>query len=132
MNMFIPYQNEQRRGDDVLICLSDRFDWFAFLLPPLWALWNRLWMVLAVMVGFFLVLAFAGQYVVFPALSLYLLAAWWLGFEAGTLRGASLKRRGWRQGEPVLANDLLEAEQKVFSSPWAAPLRRGGSEGVRA
>jgi len=44
LTLFIIYQNPSRSDDKGFIFLKDGFNWLAFLLPPLWALVNRLWL----------------------------------------------------------------------------------------
>ncbi len=51
-----------------------------------------------------------------PGFSLYFLGALWLGFEASTLVGAKLQRRGWQDNSIVSAPSLMQAESRYFSS----------------
>lgn len=93
------------------VYVKERFSWFAFLLPPVWALTHRLWLEA---LGWLVVV------IVIGALSLligdeavgwlYLLFALWIGFSAPDLRIASLLRRGYVQRGAVAADDELAAE----------------------
>ena len=114
MKLFLAHENLQRTGDDVLICLPDRFDWFAFLLPPIWAISKGLWGVLSIMLIVILGLTLALEIFSLPFFTLLLLGAWWLGFEANSLISAKLVRGGWGEAEVFFAPDLMQAERKFF------------------
>ena len=113
---YVTYENPGRKGDDCLICLPDRFSWFAFLLPPVWALANGLWLLLAVMIVSVMAFAQLSGFFALPGFSLYFLFALWLGFEANGLVGAKLIRGGWQDNSLVPASGLMQAETKYFSS----------------
>ena len=114
MKLFMLHENSACQDDQNLICLPDRFSWFAFLLPPVWALANRQWLAILAMVLMVVLFSFAGHYLIFPAFSLYILAALWLGFEANSLIGHAYARRGWRTLDPVPSFNRLRAEQHYF------------------
>src|ERR1700759_2060947 len=87
--------------------VRDGFHFWAFLLGPLWMIWNRLWLVLVL---YLVVIAalFAGLPalgVSSPAQSIVgLLIAVLIGCEAGSLRRWSLRRR-FMQAGVVAATD---------------------------
>ncbi len=97
-------------GDRIL---DDRFSWFAFWLPPIWALAHRLWvecvLILLAMIALGFLAPLIGGEAVFW---LYVLLAVYLGFEASSLRAAALRRRGFLpEGELVAADaELAEME----------------------
>ena len=100
--------------------VRDGFYFWAFLLGPLWMIWNRLWLVLLI----YLVLTtalFAGLTVLGVSSGAQfvvgLLIAALIGCEGGSLRRWSLRRR-WTQAGVVAAKDLEEAERRFFES-WA-------------
>jgi hypothetical protein len=110
------------------VFVRDGFSWWAFLLTPLWMLWHRLWLALAI----YLLLEAAldtglrslGAPVftlVLAGLSISLLA----GLEAGTLRRFKLTRRHWRNIGVVTGDDVEDAERRFFDA-WIrqAPARR--------
>lgn len=115
MTLFLLHENTVRQDDKNLICLPDRFNWFAFLLPPIWALSNRLWFVLTAMIVFVLALNVVNEFLNLPMISLYILAIIWLGFEANSIVGNSLSRRGWQVRHPIMAVDRVRAEQRFFA-----------------
>lgn len=114
MTYFIAHENPTRVGDDTLICLPERFSWFAFLLPPVWALTNGLWRVLIIMLVIVVALLLANRFISLPVPPIYLLGSWWLGFESSSLQSGALQRRGWTEAGSVFAQSLLQAERKFF------------------
>jgi hypothetical protein len=110
------------------VFVRDGFSWSAFLLTPLWMLWHRLWLALAI----YLLLSAAldtglralgasALVLVLDGLLISLLA----GLEAGTLRRLKLGRRRWRNIGVVTAENLEHAERRFFDA-WIrqAPARR--------
>src|SRR3954468_5312560 len=83
------------KGEE-LAFLRDGFSFLAFLFPPLWLLWHRLWMETAVC--FAILLGAAGlERVAGLAISapLSLLVSIFVGLEGNGLRIAGWQRRGW-------------------------------------
>jgi hypothetical protein len=108
------------------VFVHDGFSWAAFLFTPLWMLWHRLWLVLAIYLllstGIDLLLRALGAPLstfVIVGLLLSLLA----GLEAGTLRRFKLSRRRWRNVGVVTGDDLEDAERRFFDG-W---IRRGAA-----
>jgi len=101
--------------------VRDGFYFWAFLLGPLWMIWNRLWLVLVLYL-----VATAALFAGLTALGVTsgaqfivgLLIAILIGCEGGSLRRFSLRRRRWTQAGVVAATDLEEAERRFFES-WA-------------
>ncbi len=114
MTLFLLHESNGRQDDKNLICLPDRFSWFAFLLPPVWALSNRLWFTFIAMVLFILGLNLLSDCLILPILGFYILAVLWLGVEANSIIGNSFARRGWHALNPVMAENRMRAELKYF------------------
>ncbi len=98
--------------------VRDAFHWWAFLLTPLWMLWRRLWLVLAlylaISIGIETVMTIygaSGGMISFVAALISLLA----GLEAGTLQRFTLRRRGWKNVGVVSGSDLEDAEHRFFA-----------------
>ena len=97
------------------VAVSDRFSWLAAIVPPLFALFNGLWLLLIFWIALVVGLAYVSRVIgVDAAGSLYLLVAVFLGFEAPAFRRDGLLARGfiWRgdvvaRGEDVAARDYL-------------------------
>lgn len=133
-----PARREKAFEEAVLI--RDGFSVIAFLVPPVWLLWHRLWLEAAVAV--FLLLACSalatllGQQLVGSLLSL--LVSLYAGLEGQHLRALALRRSGWREESTIVAGSREEAEQRyaagltqTFSAvpehPLAVPLAPASS-----
>jgi Protein of unknown function (DUF2628) len=112
------------------VFVRDGFDFWAFLLAPLWMLWHRLWLVLliylVVIVGVESAMDFAGVGAAGSAFAA-LLIAFLVGAEASTLRRFTLDRRGYRQ-VGVVGGTNAEAAERRFFDAWtkAGADRRSG------
>ena len=104
-------------GDSAIeraVFIRQGFDRMAFLLTPVWAVWRRLWLVLALWalwtacVG---VLAAALQLNGAMAALIYLLGALVFGFEADRAREAALSRRGMLLQGLALGETASDAER---------------------
>lgn len=89
--------------------VPERFSWFAFLLPPVYALAHGLWLAFLGLVLAMLVLGLAGRWLGDDATFwLYGLMALWFGFEAPAFRARKLHRRGFvPAGEAIAAAEDL-------------------------
>jgi hypothetical protein len=110
------YHDTAERADR-FIFLHERFSLGAFLLGPLWMIWQRLWLELlaylasVAAIGYGLYALGVGWPAVILALSLIQL---FLGIEATTLVHGMRVRHGWRDGGVVIADDLDLAERRFF------------------
>jgi hypothetical protein len=119
---------------DRFVFVRDGFSFWAFLLAPLWML--RLWLVfvgyvivaVALQVGLRLIGASLGVII-----TVSLLLALLVGFEAATLRRFTLARRRWKNVGIVVGNDLESAERRFFDAwvdkPWTDPSGANPSAG---
>ena len=125
---------DKRRGPENFRFVRDGFHFWAFVLPPLWMLRHRLWLVLigylavAIGMGFGLRALGAPNAAMFGA---QVLLAFLVGLEAGSLRRWTLRRRKWEPAGLVSADNLEAAERRFFDvwssgaasiSPPASPL----------
>jgi hypothetical protein len=103
------------------VFVRDGFNFWAFLLAPLWMLWHRLWLVLllyvVVTVGIQNAMLYAGVGAGGIGLAA-LLIAFLVGAEASTLRRFTLDRRGYRQ-VGVVGGSNAEAAERRFFDAWA-------------
>ena len=111
--------SESDARDQTVFLVREGFNWFALVVPLIWALWHRLWLiagaivVAALALNFIAVLlAIAEPYVSIVSFALLL----WVGFEANDLRRWSLRRAGWRDLGIVSGRDRSEAEWRYFST----------------
>lgn len=109
-----PQRGMPARDDRDIAFIRDGFSFLAFLFPPLWLLWHRLWIEAA--------LAFAALLVAgglervtgfaFAAPFLSLLVSIFVGLEGNGLRIGALKRRGRNFVTVIEADDLYDAETR--------------------
>ena len=102
------------------VFVRDGFNFWAFLLAPLWMLWHRLWLVLViylvVIAGIQNVMHYAGVGAAGSAFAALLIALL-VGAEASTLRRFTLDRRGYRQ-VGVVGGTNAEAAERRFFDAW--------------
>ena len=126
MTVFTVHQPSPRKNEDVapperFAFVRDGFYFWAFLLGPLWMFWNRLWLVLVLyLLGTAAIQAALWALGVSGAVkfAVGVLIALLVGFEAGTLRRWSLRRR-WSNIGLVVAPNQETAERRFFES-WSA------------
>lgn len=107
------------------IFVRDGFSFAALLFGPLWMLRHRMWLVLFCYVLAVIGLAAAvrlAQSSSTAGVTAYVLLAFLIGFEAGTLRRFTLRRRRFRNIGVVVGDDLEAAEARFFDS-W---IKRAG------
>jgi hypothetical protein len=118
-----PMKAEQSQPDpERFVFVRDGFSFWAFLLPPLWMLRHRLWLVFlgyvivatALQVALNLIGASAGVMLAAGALLSLL-----IGFEGATLRRFTLARRRWTNVGIVVGDDLESTERRFYDA-WAA------------
>jgi hypothetical protein len=101
------------------VAVADRFSWTAMLFPPLFALFNGLWLLLVFWVALVLGLAYVSRVIGMDAAGwLYVLVAVFLGVEASAFRRDGLFARGyvWR-GDVVSTGEDLATHDFLVSSP---------------
>jgi hypothetical protein len=94
------------------VLVRDGFTLLAFLVPPLWLLWHRLWIEAAIAFAAGVGLTALGETagLGFTGAALSLLVSIYVGLEGQALRIDALRRRGWRNWGVVEASDVGEAE----------------------
>ena len=101
------------------ILVKDGFSWPAFLVPFIWLLFNRMWIVLAIYVAFQIALTGIATGLGLPdglAMVCSLAVSVIIGLEGNNLYRWSLERRRYKQHATVSAPSLLEAEHRFFVS----------------
>lgn len=94
--------------------IRDGFAWLAFLVPPLWLLWHRLWIEALLAFVALGLLSALGEMAGFglAGWSLMLLVSVYVGLEGQALRVNALRRRGWRDWGVVSAERFDDAEAR--------------------
>ena len=109
------------------VLVRDGFSVLAFLFPPLWLVWHRLWIEAAFALAIMMALTALGEVAGFglTGSALSLLVSIFVGLEGTTLRVNALRRRGWHEAGVVVAKSADEAEIR-----YAADLVDEGEEPV--
>ncbi len=112
-----PADREERA--ERLKFVREGFSLFAFALPPLWMLANRLWLVLlgyllllGALHGLITLLEIPEHWRYYTTLAINLL----VGFEADVLQRWTLDRRNWRMVSTVSGANNDECERRFFES----------------
>ena len=100
------YTVHEKRGDVRVV--SDGFDVFALILPPVWAIWHGAWATLA---GYLGLVALSGLWSPVAPLVVELGLALILATEGGAVRRAELGLRRWRRAGLVEARSAEGAEE---------------------
>jgi hypothetical protein len=107
------------------VFVRDGFSFWAMLFGPLWMLRHRMVLVLlgyvAVVAVLAILLRVSGSAGVRPMV--WTLLAFLVGFEAGTLRRFTLRRRGFRNIGIVVGDDLELAERRFFDAWFSGSAR---------
>lgn len=113
MASYVVMEQPGRTGTADVAFVRDGFSWAAFLVPPLWLLWHRLWYEALLAFLVLALLSFLGEAGWPLAGSLLTLAvSLYAGLEGQNLRVAALRRRGWREWGAVEAASLDDAETR--------------------
>jgi hypothetical protein len=107
--------------DSEIEIVADRFSFAAFLLPPVWCVWYRLWGALAAVLAIAAALAVLA-WAINPAMAFWLgvLLALLLAWESSSLRERALRARGWDWHGDVRARSDYEAELRWRLASGAA------------
>jgi hypothetical protein len=110
--------------------VRDSFSWGAFFFGPLWLLRHQLWLAFLGWLAAVLLL-WAGSYWLGLSSSAvfwcYVAIAVFLGLEGGTLRSASLRRRGFELAD-VVTSDTRDDAERTFYGRWLSALTTQRSE----
>lgn len=114
MAAYVVIEPPGRANEPVFV--RDGFAWLGFLFPPLWLLWNRLWIEAGFAVLAAMAIAAASQAFGLGPFSsaLSLLVSLYVGLEGRALLVAARLRRGWQERGVVEAADAEEAEARYL------------------
>lgn len=96
MRLYSIYEKTLDGGEEELEVVADTFSWFAAILTPIWCIVHLMWLELLAYVGVAFILGFVTFFVGEEA-------SWWIGilvalligFEAESIRGRFLERKGF-------------------------------------
>ena len=123
MASYVVMEPPGRAGSGEAVLLRDGFSWLAFLVPPLWLLWHRLWIEALLAFAVLGLTAAVGGMAGFglAGAALTLLAMLFAGLEGQGLRIAALHRRGWRDGGVVEAGRPADGDIRYAMALEAEP-----------
>ena len=99
-----------------LVVVKEGFSWPALLIPPVWLVWHRQWLVLLIWIVAGVVLSIlSGLAGTDASTVVMLLFAFWFALEANGLRRWTLERRGYALLGVVEGRSLEEAERRFFA-----------------
>ena len=104
-------------GSDDAVLVRDGFHVFAFILPVIWLLFNRLWLETLAVLAAGMVIGGVGSWLgagLAASVASFLLAVF-IGLEGASLKVAALRRRGWREWGVVEADDAEDAETRYLA-----------------
>jgi hypothetical protein len=118
MTTYAIYAKPSDRNAADAIFVPDAFSWGGFVFTGFWALWNRMWIVGAIVLSIALLgsaLPPALQFLLNLAISIL------MGLHANDLLGWSLARRGLSQIGLSNGRTLEEAELRFYADGVSAP-----------
>ncbi|WP_062115135.1 DUF2628 domain-containing protein [Aureimonas sp. AU40] len=98
--------------------VRDGFSFWAFLIPALWLLWNRLFLAAIAVFALQVLIGWQGRAEGFlvAEFALSLLLGLLVALEGPSLRAWKLRRQGWRETAALLASDPAEAELRYYAA----------------
>ncbi|MEN2494413.1 MAG: hypothetical protein TECD_00311 [Hyphomicrobiaceae bacterium hypho_1] len=120
-----------KRADE-LVFVKDGFSLLAILLPPIWMLINRLWLIFAGYISSIFILCL---FIIILDISSFLLAYFVfglnliIGFEADSLVRWTLNRRGWKQIAHITGLTIEECERRFYSY-WLHSVSEASTTGL--
>ena len=101
------------------ILVKDGFSWPAFLVPLIWLIYNRMWIVLAIYVAIEIAFAAIAAGLSMPdglTMVASLAVSFIIGFQGNDFLRWSLERRRYRQHAVVAGANLPDAEHRFFAN----------------
>ena len=132
--VYLPSGLSPQRAAEEAKLVRQGFDWNAFLVTPIWALWHGLWLAIALWLGWmFFVASVVSLAHLNPtaSLALYGLGALAFGLEADRFREARLAQSGYSQQGLTLGETEQEADELYFGRRddlTGAPSRRTAAQ----
>jgi hypothetical protein len=118
MTTYAIYAKPSDRNAADAIFVPDAFSWGGFIFTGFWALWNRMWIVGAIVISIALLgsaLPPAPQFLLNLAISIL------VGLHGNDLLGWSLARRGFSQIGLSKGSSLEESELRFYADGVSAP-----------
>lgn len=124
MKLYTVHQPDEKTADPLeiaerIVFVKDGFAWIALLIPALWALWNRMWLVF---VGYLLLASIVQSGLMALGSSTETIAAVTVlinllfALEANNLRRWTLERKGFTEIGAVAGRSWEECEARFFAN----------------
>ncbi len=101
----------EKAGKQELV--RDGLSWQAFLAPPLWFAWTRLWVEAVVLLALIIGVSLLGDVAPGLAAAASLAVSFLAASEWSALKIAALRRAGWQEAGTIIAEDQAEAEIRL-------------------
>jgi hypothetical protein len=98
--------------------VKDGWCWPALLIPPIWLIWRRMWLVFLLWLAAVVAISLLAALTRLPeaAVSAVETGFWlWFALEANALRRWTLARHGWRFAGIATGVDRVDAEHRFFA-----------------
>ena len=107
-----------RRPDDptAFVAIKDGFCWPALIIPLVWTIYRRLWVVLCLAILGMVLLGFLAPFGGAVVGGIYVLGRVYYGLEANGLRRWTLERKGYRLIGLAEGRGIEEAERRFFAT----------------
>ncbi len=113
------------------VFVKDGFSWPALFIPPVWLIWNRLWLTLLIWVVAIVVLSIlAGVPAPDASTAVMILFGVWFALEANGFRRWTLERRGYVLVGVVEGRRIEDAERRFFAEAASADVSPGPAASV--
>jgi hypothetical protein len=98
--------------------VKDGFSFLAFIVPPLWLIWHRLFAEAAVVFALMFAIGAGAEAagLGFAGTLVSLLVSIYVGLEGAAMRVAGMIRRGWREAGVIDADTLDDAEARYIAA----------------
>ena len=119
-------------GEDAIL-VKEGFSWPAFLVPLIWLLYKRMWIVLVFYLAATAILTAIAQGAAVAESAVFvgnLAVNLILGLQGNDLYRWTLQRRRYREQAVVMGQNLVTAEQRYFDAMAEAIARRRAVPGV--
>ncbi len=122
-SVYFPSEEDMETRLEKAVFIKEGFSWPALFFSWLFLALHRMWIVLVIFAALMITVAALLRLFEAPSqITILTLAGltMMLAFEANALRGWSLLRRGYEFGGKISAANLLQAEEKLYETEFAA------------
>jgi len=118
MNIYAVFINSTQKNNNFIV-IEEGFSWIAALLSIFWALYHKMWLVVAIaVIANIIVTAINIEELKFIFKIVLILS---FGFFASDIRENYLKRNNYRLEDIIIANSSIEAELKFLERSIVMP-----------